>query len=821
MDKPSESNNDVPLALSKNDLTGVNQAPISAMTFPKALKKKNEVSEAESVPDLLRRLEREKQDALAELKERYRSVSNNMKGQYDRMKKRLQLAVNKGREVVLRNQELEGQLQELERQLQYSMNANSELIEKLTQQKETLQSQHITNMENLKQKLLEVSNEKKHKEDVIDQILKEQALSQNVSVSVTGPCVNSVPLQAVLENYDKPVQYQWYRAAHAKFVPIPGATESSYTPTADDIGTTLRITCTANESNVKCSREVGPVQIEKNIEANLCAFLQKLKQNGPFFEQKVLQENNEPLYIRITCDKVKIRNEKITLEKEEFNDHLMITLSDEDPLKFTLRISASSKHTVHQFRVGKVKQREIVTLLLRTMYMRSLVTKMENQRQAVRLLVLASSLKARLVLDPYTSSADGDSNNQILKALQSLTSNSSLLQTYDVDSQKIRIGGHRRERSNGQDSVQTLNSIQTVDIFEMNSKSPRPMNSGPNSTLETAIAISEQSFLHEFDVNPNPTPNERASSTQEFESDNDNSSVDTKNSSKPMVGLTILDSKVVSEPTDDAFQTFQICPPSNSKSTKKITHSTKKRKRKILVHPILCESWTLKINDRHLTESRCTGEIKLCFQPPPRKQRQCGLQLRKFNHLERINCNPELVKKNSQKGSYDITVDREVSELVAMKYTIFQQLLEQRVPLKAQAIWDIKEKESKITLRWRMNPANQLELSNVVFEVQLSHSSAIIKDSGSNDPSVNVECSLEMHRLRLTLLQPLPPNLDRTIDITIVLATEEKLTANPFQLTFQSAGHFTPELEVLLLNPEGRWVLKDLTRSSLVALEIF
>jgi len=812
-----------------NELNVVSEAPLSEVAFPEAIKSngKTEDSEAEFLRETISKLEKkiqlqekDKHEALEELKDRYRSVSNNMKNQYDRMKSRLQLAVNKGREVVLRNQELERQLQQSQAEKVQLMNNNSELNEMLDQQKETLHNQYLKNIENLKRKLLEVSNEKKFQEEAIDQILKQQSLSQNISVTVNGPCLNSVPLQAVVENYDQPVDFQWYRAAHAKYVPIPGSDKSSYTPTADDIGTMLRITCTTVSSNIKCSREVGPIQIEPKIEQNLHACLQKLKQTGPFFEQKVLQENNEPLYIRITCDKVKIRNEKMTLEKEEFNEHLMITLSDEDPLKFTLRISASSKHRVHQFKVGKVTQREIVTLLLRTMYMRSLTTKMDNRRQAVRCLVLASSLKARLVLDPYASNVDNDSNNKILKALQNLTSNSSM-QINEPDSLKLRLG-HRRERSNGQDSVQTLNSMQTTEIFQMTGKSSRPLDSssGFGLGLETPPVATEHGFLFDMNSTPLPSSTQRASSIQDFESENDTSSVDTRKS-KAIEGLTILDASVVLKPTDDAFQTFQICPPSQQKPKKK---TTKKRKRKTRIQPSVTESWTLKINDRQLTERRCTGEIKLCFNPPPRKEQRCGLLLNQINHLERINCNPEFVeKKDAQENSYDVRVDEEISELVAMKYTVVQALLERLVPLKAQALWEIQEKETKITLRWKMNPANRLPLANVTFEVQLSHPNARLKQTTCSDPSINLDCTLENYRLRLIVQQPLPPNLEHTIELFVLLSTQEKLAANPFNLTFQSSGHFTPEFQMTLIEPESgsRWILEDQVRTSMVSLEIF
>eukprot|EP00492_Amphilonche_elongata_P002004 TRINITY_DN22_c0_g1_i3.p1 TRINITY_DN22_c0_g1~~TRINITY_DN22_c0_g1_i3.p1 ORF type:complete len:495 (+),score=86.90 TRINITY_DN22_c0_g1_i3:453-1937(+) len=377
---------------------------------------------------------------MSSLKTRFRGVQGKQKKAFESLKAKLADAVNKGRGYAKRNKDLVGRLQQSDQsrkqlmtekqQLSQALQASRAQEQRLLQEhtkaiekmKTAVASEFKGEQERLNSEMNSVLADLNEKQDLIDQIVAEQTMLQKIRCSIDGNPLNCTELKAQVDGIDGNVDFQWFRSVNSIYVPIEGATSGSYIPTADDIGTMLKCEVQSQTfQGAKATCECGPVLLDPGFQGLLHNFMQDLKNSKNSIIYKVYEANAE-MFIVVNIEKLKIKNaKKKTVEKGSWTEVTKIILSDDDPKSFTLQLSG--KHKMHQFRVTKMRDREIITLLIRALYMRHVCTNYDPKQLYLRSLVAAAAQKARFAFAPHRDfEADQAADKVLVDRLRLLSS---------------------------------------------------------------------------------------------------------------------------------------------------------------------------------------------------------------------------------------------------------------------------------------------------------------------------------------------------------------------------------------------------------------
>jgi len=206
----------------------------------------------------------------------------------------------------------------------------------------------------------------------------------------------------------------------------------------------------------KSSCECGPVQLDPEFQGLLHNFMQNLKNSKNSIVYKVYEADAE-MYIVVNIEKLKIKNaKKKTVEKETWTEVTKIVLSDDDPKSFSLQLSGKFK--LHQFRVSKMRDREIITLLIRALYMRHVCTSYDPKSLYLRSLIAAAAQKARFAFAPQGNFDDVQKPNKLL-----------VDKLRHISSQQVR-----------EDSVSTTLNYHIPKAIEISSDAPSVNNTSDN-----------------------------------------------------------------------------------------------------------------------------------------------------------------------------------------------------------------------------------------------------------------------------------------------------------------------------------------------------
>mmetsp|Transcript_22855 Transcript_22855/g.37614 ORF Transcript_22855/g.37614 Transcript_22855/m.37614 type:complete len:262 (-) Transcript_22855:1-786(-) len=169
---------------------------------------------------------------------------------------------------------------------------------------------------------------------------------------------------------------QWYRLTghdhdnRQRLEEIPGATSSTYTPTADDVGTVLRFKCTpvngtiAKDGSPEYQDTPEPVNLDPDTLHRLETFLRdgiaefKIFMRGRFTKSRVLQVSRSGIHVTYKTATM----EESAEFKASYNSGVKVTLDPEDGLLFVLHTDSN-----HSFEcVAETPlQRDLIVITIR------------------------------------------------------------------------------------------------------------------------------------------------------------------------------------------------------------------------------------------------------------------------------------------------------------------------------------------------------------------------------------------------------------------------------------------------------------------------
>lgn len=228
--------------------------------------------------------------------------------------------------------------------LQAAVDAQDKLANELKTNKIKLQTDldiAVSEREALKQELKEIKAELelfKNRKDV------ENDLSASIGTEDDGPAYTSNTVMVQLKG-EGSYSISWFRsAAGSHFIPIPGAQAFGkiYTPTADDLGCTLRAQCYHKQSGATIAAEIGPVLPHPQLVEQLLELLKKseidfnVTNPDNVVDPKRPNETSDKRQLCINKKRVKFQKLHKTLMKENLTEHCRITLQPHSLTKFNL-----------------------------------------------------------------------------------------------------------------------------------------------------------------------------------------------------------------------------------------------------------------------------------------------------------------------------------------------------------------------------------------------------------------------------------------------------------------------------------------------------
>ncbi|KAL3919397.1 MAG: hypothetical protein SGPRY_005648 [Prymnesium sp.] len=152
------------------------------------------------------------------------------------------------------------------------------------------------------------------------------------------------PLEARGEFVGTP-SVQWHRqqaGGRLDFSPIEGATELSYTPSADDVGACLRVECVGPYGGESALVETSPVALDSQTHAELMSLFGR-----GHAEFNAMTAQGEPRILLVTRKNIKVRSRlsrlvttATTLYKQAYEQPLTVSVVHANPNELELRLGA-------------------------------------------------------------------------------------------------------------------------------------------------------------------------------------------------------------------------------------------------------------------------------------------------------------------------------------------------------------------------------------------------------------------------------------------------------------------------------------------------
>ena len=452
-----------------------------------------------------------KENEIYELKNKFTEISRRQKEVFMEVENRWKTAVSKGKKYKQTAQKLHYQIQKLNNDLKFERKKNNELNDEISiirdqkKQREEAIEQLTNNINLLKSSLNQTEKSKdqildefKQTHNVIDKLIQNEKIQEKLKCYIQieekqdeqqqqqqnngnkGGIIHKnenlciAKLKFIDNTIDtKSISIQWNRSYFTQLLSIKNANKTSYRISADDIGSIIKCEVRSKD-NPDCYETAilknGPVKMNKIctkiVQENL---LKIAKQQIEFRVEPDLSESNtskllskimkntkdKQLILHFNKDKIKLRTPKnSTIDKEQYNNSMKITLSAMNPNRFSFKFSSSKKYV---FLTKTPLQRDNIAILLRCYIER--LQRNNNNFLCEFYLRLSNEKTNNDILNKNNSINNGDTltrDQLITKILAPISSNPRILDSFTNISSN---------NSNSLHSINSLNMLQPSSII--------------------------------------------------------------------------------------------------------------------------------------------------------------------------------------------------------------------------------------------------------------------------------------------------------------------------------------------------------------------
>eukprot|EP01083_Nonionella_stella_P306250 1071832_1 len=348
-----------------------------------------------------------KESQMYDLKSKFTDISRRQKEVFIEVENRRKLAVSKGKKYKQTAQKLHYQVNKLNNDLKFERKKNSELSDELSiirdqkKQREDAIETLTNDITSLRSNLSETAQSKdlildsyQQTHSVIDKLIQNEKVQEKlkcfIKVEANEAKSNAKEVTNLsvlrLEFLDasidaKSISIQWNRSYFTELINIKNANATKYKVSADDIGSIIKVEVRSKD-NPECYQTAvlkhGAIkmhgQCTKTVEENL---LKIAKQQIEFeispdlsdattekLISKATSAAKQSMILLFNKDKIKLRTHKnVTIDKEQYNDSMKMTLSAISSNRFSFKLSSSKKYV---FLTKTAMQRDSIAILLRS-----------------------------------------------------------------------------------------------------------------------------------------------------------------------------------------------------------------------------------------------------------------------------------------------------------------------------------------------------------------------------------------------------------------------------------------------------------------------
>jgi len=317
-----------------------------------------------------------KEFEIYDLKNKFTEISRRQKEVFMEVENRRKLAATKGKKYKQTAQKYHYQTQKITKDLEFERNKSKKLSGELNASRQQ-KKQMIDEMNRVRSQMSTSSQMIDETHNVIDKLIQNEKIQETLKcfVKVDNEQKNAnsnanytnltvAKLESLDESLDaSTISVQWNRSYFTQLIPIKNANKREYLLSADDIGSIIKAEVRSKD-NPDCYEMAvlkhGPVAMSKVCADMVQENLVKINKQQIEFEvepdvsdaatAKLMSAHSKSvkgkeLVLHFNKDKIKLRTPKnSTIEKEEYNDSMGITLSALNPRRFSFKLSGSRKY---------------------------------------------------------------------------------------------------------------------------------------------------------------------------------------------------------------------------------------------------------------------------------------------------------------------------------------------------------------------------------------------------------------------------------------------------------------------------------------------
>merc|ERR1712176_1472620 len=317
-----------------------------------------------------------KEMEIYELKNKFTEISRRQEEVFLEVENRRKLAATKGKKYKQTAQKYHFQTQKMTKDLEFERNKSKKLSDDLNASRQQ-KKQMIDEMNRVRSQMSTSSQMIDETHNVIDKLIQNEKIQETLKcfVKVDNEQKNAnsnanytnmtvVKLEFLDESLDaSTISVQWNRSYFTQLIPIKNANKREHLLSADDIGSIIKVEVRSKD-NPDCYETAvlknGPVAMSKACADLVQENLVKINKQQIEFEvepdvsdaatAKLMSAHSKSvkgkeLVLHFNKDKIKLRTPKnSTIEKEEYNDSMGITLSALNPRRFSFKLSGSRKY---------------------------------------------------------------------------------------------------------------------------------------------------------------------------------------------------------------------------------------------------------------------------------------------------------------------------------------------------------------------------------------------------------------------------------------------------------------------------------------------